>query len=72
MFRIATAFFAAVSCFILPTLSAQALDSGFVRKVIVEQDIDYYGFDLQTLKKVSLERCQTACVQMQALPGFHL
>ena len=49
---------------------AQALDGGFARDVIIEKDTDYYGFDLQTRQRISLDQCQRACITMQACRAF--
>ena len=40
------------------------------RSLIVEQDVDYFGFDLKTLKKVSLDRCKSSCLKDKRCRAF--
>lgn len=41
-----------------------------VREVIVTEDSDYYGFDLQSEKDVTLEECKTLCVSNNQCRAF--
>ncbi|WP_180966757.1 alpha-2-macroglobulin family protein [Cohaesibacter celericrescens] len=69
----ARTFLALITGLLFATLSqntALALDGSFVREVIIEKDTDYFGFDLQTRKKVSLQACQKACIENQSCRAF--
>jgi alpha-2-macroglobulin len=48
-----------------PGLAAEGL-----RRVILTPNADYPGFDLRTLKEVSLEDCQTACLADRSCLAF--
>ena len=70
MGRIFSALLCGFVWLLAPWQSAQALDSDFARDVILEENTDYYGFDLETRKEISLDECQAACVGMQSCRAF--
>ncbi|SNY92672.1 hypothetical protein SAMN04515647_2941 [Cohaesibacter sp. ES.047] len=58
-------------------IAAQAEQSGgsgqgnaAAREVQIERDTDYFGYDLETRKKISLDQCQTACLDMATCRAF--
>ncbi|WP_319529767.1 alpha-2-macroglobulin family protein [uncultured Cohaesibacter sp.] len=51
--------------------TAHAQDGGGSgREIVIEKDTDYFGYDLETRKKISLDQCQTACLDMQSCRAF--
>ena len=50
--------------------SAWALDGTYRDDVILSQDTDYYGFDFKTIKKVTLDQCQSACLKTRGCKAF--
>ncbi len=45
---------------LLSGLSAHAAEPA--RSIVTVKDADYFGFDLRTVQSVTLDQCQTACV----------
>ncbi|MFZ1813694.1 MAG: alpha-2-macroglobulin family protein [Rhizobiaceae bacterium] len=62
------AVFLFLSAFSISTLqaSAQQMD----RQIEVTQDSDYFGFDLQTEKDVTLEQCKASCIDDPSCRAF--
>nr|WP_321457844.1 alpha-2-macroglobulin family protein [uncultured Cohaesibacter sp.] len=50
--------------------SSWALDGNYRNEIILSPETDYYGFDFKTLKKVSLDQCQSACLKTPECKAF--
>jgi uncharacterized protein YfaS (alpha-2-macroglobulin family) len=53
---------------VLSSLSAHAAEPG--RSIVTVKDADYFGFDLRTVQDVTLDQCQTVCIDDQACKAF--
>ena len=53
-----------------PASSSLALDGTYGSEVILSKDTDYYGFDFKTIKKVTLDQCQNACLKTSDCKAF--
>ena len=60
-------------CFLALAAPAQAqdpaVDPGGAR-IVLTKDADYFGYDLRTLKDVSLDTCKQACLADSACGAF--
>ena len=70
MARILSAIFALFLISFSASQNAWALDGTYRDEVILSRDTDFYGFDFKTLKKVTLDQCQSACLKTQNCKAF--
>ncbi|WP_171022100.1 alpha-2-macroglobulin family protein [Cohaesibacter sp. CAU 1516] len=66
---------AALLAFSIPSImpsvvTAQAQGGSQMRDVIIEEDTDYYGFDIKTQRRVSFDQCQQACLHLNECRAF--
>nr|WP_321445167.1 alpha-2-macroglobulin family protein [uncultured Cohaesibacter sp.] len=67
--------FVALLAFSIPSISpsfvtAQPQGGSPMRDVIIEEDTDYFGFDIETQRRVSFDQCQQACIALNKCRAF--